>query len=266
MSCVLDLMLIIEKHCMKKIIIFWLILFSNSLLADMSFRSPSDEINHAFVWITGTISKSDAEILEAYTNSRLKRFGKLPSYSVMLNSTGGSVAAAMEIGKILRKTESLAQVEERAVCLSACPYILAGATSRGVYGIVGVHRLYEPEAQQLSPAEQKKKYKLLAANIYTYLDEVNISRQLYDDAIYINPEDIKILTKRELQVYGLSENDPYQSEYDASKTAKKNNISRKEQAAREAKAKIACPLPATTEKDVFMPYVKCKERILSGAD
>jgi hypothetical protein len=86
-----------------------------------------------------------------------------------LNTTGGSIKAAMQIGRMLRRTNSMAVVYHDANCLSSSVYILSGAIYRAVDGTVGIHRPYEIEARLISAAEQKKVYRELEIEIKGYL-------------------------------------------------------------------------------------------------
>ncbi len=61
---------------------------------------------------------------------------------VALHSPGGIVSEALSIGKQVREAELSAAVLAGAVCMSSCPYILAGGQERVVSlsGIVGLHQ------------------------------------------------------------------------------------------------------------------------------
>lgn len=62
--------------------------------------------------------------------------------SAELDSRGGSVNAAMSIGRILRNEGAGASVNQGSVCLSSCVLILAGGVTRSFLGKVGIHRPY----------------------------------------------------------------------------------------------------------------------------
>jgi ATP-dependent protease ClpP protease subunit len=49
---------------------------------------------------------------------------------IKLDSPGGSVAAAMEIGRLMRKYRMAAAVMPNSICVSACVLIYAGAVAR----------------------------------------------------------------------------------------------------------------------------------------
>ena len=199
------------------------LLIINAANADISFKEINKKAYE--LEITGEIKPSDASVLIKHYDMVLAESRRPPSYMVHFNSPGGNVAASLKIGRILRKSEALAQVLKDAVCLSSCVYAFAGATDRGVYGLIGIHRPYEPDDQQLTPAQQKAKYDKLGRNIVAYLKEMNIPTRLYEDSLFISPERVKYLDDAEQLSYGLSANDPYAEEANAVKKAQKLGIS-----------------------------------------
>ena len=116
------------------------------------------------VVVKSNISDQDyAEIIDA-ANSMQAVNGDNWRVHAVLRSRGGSVSAALNIGRFLRRKEADGFVAKE-VCFSSCVYILAGATQRHVVGPVGIHRAYEPEDQKISAAAQKTKYAILAKQI-----------------------------------------------------------------------------------------------------
>jgi len=216
------------------------------------------------VLVEDEVTKDDAESLSAQAGLMEKKYGK---YLILanLNSNGGSVTAALQIGRILRRAKSsLATVGVDAVCLSSCVYILAGATNRAVDGKVGIHRPYEPDGKETSQTAQKEQYRKLGVAIKTYLAEVNIPLKLFEDQLYISPENTKILSDRELQAYGLNQNDPFAEEADAAKEAKDLGITRAMLASRKAKANQQCPWNGSREKEEMIRLLECRVTAVRG--
>jgi ATP-dependent protease ClpP protease subunit len=102
-----------------------------------------------------------------------------------INSRGGSVAAAMAIGRMLRKEH--AWLEVKGDCISACVLILAGAVDRhfGKSGVVGIHRPYLALTAQQNPTPDqiKRDYGAMLQDIRSYLREMNVSEQLANDIV-----------------------------------------------------------------------------------
>jgi hypothetical protein len=98
------------------------------------------------IQINGEITDDTVTGLES-TVSRVRNTAESSQYtftflSVELNSPGGSVDAAMKIGRILRKEGPIVDVKKDALCLSACVLTLAGGATRGLDGTIGIHRPY----------------------------------------------------------------------------------------------------------------------------
>lgn len=140
---------------------------------------------------------------------------------IFLDSPGGKVVAAMELGRIWRRLGVAAVVGRpdssdggqflAARCLSACVYALIGAKKRVVpHGsIVGVHRMffYEGEAGPLSDDSARRRHydnggmKALLAH---YTSRMGVSPALISEAERISSDDIHILTRAEIARYHLA--------------------------------------------------------------
>ena len=169
--------------------------------------------------LSGEIKKSDVVELTKL----------LPKYkSIWLNSPGGDVSAAMDIGRLLRRFDSVAFVDYNQVCVSACVLVLAGSTFRMIKGKVGIHRPYLPQDNATTVEEQKVIYDSIRKVIINYFEIMNINPTLYDDMFRISPRSVKFLSKEELDFYGLSGTDPYFEEAASVLEARKLRISKEE--------------------------------------
>lgn len=220
--------------------------------------------------LAGQITKSDFERvseLERVVNSIHESTKKRIAVLVSLNSIGGDVHSAMGIGRILRRLDAAVNMGKGDRCISACVFVLAGATHRFIDGIVGIHRPYDPKSVETSSSAQKNLYKSLGNEVRAYLEEMNMSSKLYEDMLYISPERVKILTQSEMAQYGLNQNDPYQEEADAAAYAKRLGISRQEFARREALQNKVCSYAGCDTNAAKMPkaceaYFNCRERVI----
>ena len=123
-----------------------------------------------------------------------------------INSPGGSVDAAMAIGRMLRKERAWILIPDRSVCASACVLVLAGAVDRHIAGAkVAIHRPYfETTPQKIMPSDKvRDTYQTMMAGIRAYLREMNVSERLANDMLAIEPENARLLTDAELKGYGL---------------------------------------------------------------
>ena len=150
--------------------------------------------------MTGAIAEGDAERLTDWLTGR-----EMPN-TVQLHSTGGSVQDALAIGKTLRGGEANTEITEGAVCLSACPYILASGTERHVHkdGFVGVHQHYFGENIALPAFLAVEDIQRGQGQVMTYLDAMGIDPLLMQHALVTPPEEIYVLLPEELETYKLA--------------------------------------------------------------
>lgn len=187
--------------------------------------------------ISGTIKPSDyAALVAQVATAKSQTTAGTIQVQAFLDTNGGDVETAMRIGRLLRKEAAEAWVPQVATCVSACVLILAGAANRIVSGKVGIHRPFNPEAEDTTAAKQRDRYRKLGVAIKEYLEEMNVPSRLYDEMLYIDPANVRILTAGELAAYGLNKADPYWDEASAVRYARRLGISRAELLDRENRA------------------------------
>jgi hypothetical protein len=152
------------------------------------------------VALTGEIAQGDAARLTDWL------IGRDTPGRVQLNSTGGSVSDALDIGRMLRDAGAATEVTQDAICLSACPYILAAGTDRTVHrdAAVGVHQHYFGENTALPAFLAVEDIQRGQAEVMGYLDDMGIDPLLMRPALATPPGDIYILLPEELDRYRLA--------------------------------------------------------------
>lgn len=193
----------------------------------------TEEITHSDLLTFQKVDSVLLQLKELYPDNSI-------NFIVGLNSKGGDVGSAIEIGRLMRKHNATVIIAEPWNCFSSCVYLLAGATQRLVYGNVGIHRAYKLNDLSTKPADQKSFQKKIENLIKDYLNEMNISTTLYDDANRVPPEKNKILTHEELALYGLNEDDPYYHDAQISKFASRLGITSSEYIERLARKNSIC--------------------------
>lgn len=199
--------------------------------------------------ISGNITKGDIEkfdliVPEAHKNA--VKFGllllgsKYGIFGIRLDSPGGDVAAAMAIGYRIREVGAIVRVERGASCASSCVLLLAAGQRRNVFGKVGIHRPYSVVDNALTAQGQKDAYKNVARLINEYLENMNISQDLYERMLRIPPESIHWLSNSEMQAYGLNEDDPYVHEASNAGLAKMFGLSKQQYLGALAESKRSC--------------------------
>jgi hypothetical protein len=128
-----------------------------------------------------------------------------PPARVTLNSVGGSVDDALAIGRAIRAAGLATLVPADRLCLSACPYMLAGGVTRsvGAGAAVGVHQHYHGENTYLPAFLAVEDIQRGQADVMTYLAEMGVDPMLLVPALATPPAEIYVLVPDELARYGL---------------------------------------------------------------
>ena len=188
-----------------------------------------------------------------------------------INSRGGSVAAAMAIGRMFRRDN--AWIGVNGVCFSACVFILAGAVDRqiGKSDQVGIHRPYlrsTPE-KPLEADQIKQAYSRMLQDMRDYLREMNVSQRLADDMLATEPENNHILTETELRAYRLTGVDPAEQQRraiqkEAADVQEANGLGldRREYTQRKTLGETLCTYSISGAIADYVEYSDCKMRIL----
>lgn len=162
------------------------------------------------------------------------------SLPILIDSGGGRVAAALEIGRLLRQAKAHVVVSATrfadcapgskdcrpkqgvwsgrpfsfaARCSSACPYLIAGATRRSIppFADIGVHRMAQvdqsghevPVVNPLSKSSMQTEFKLYG-QVRDYLHELGLPDPLVALSYTADHNHIRILTPEELKTTELA--------------------------------------------------------------
>lgn len=209
-----------------------------------------DEVREVFT----KYRRQENEILNGRTCPEQGLKDKLLDFSAYgqrfsIDSAGGSVLAAMKIGRLLRQERMSVMVD--GACFSACVFVLAGAVDRVVFppGKVGIHRPYLVSVASDARHEIESALRLMR----DYLREMDVSAQLADDMIAVEPEDNRILSASELAAYRLVGVDPAEKQQRAIdqevrdlEAAKALGLDRREYNRRKSRAKLLCSGPESS--------------------
>ncbi len=212
--------------------------FFVSAVADVSY-TPETQDKIATISVTGEIRRDDLKHFIEFSLAAL-RDSTVDFFRVELDSAGGDVQTALVMGRMLRVAKAQAAVLQNRKCFSSCVFLLAGATGRYVAGSIGIHRPYAPHDVNTTAAAQKQWYDRLEKEVKAFLTEVNISQDLYDHMIRVPPESMTLLARNDLQRYGLSEDDPFETAATDASLARSLGISTQELIRRKARAAAEC--------------------------
>jgi hypothetical protein len=157
----------------------------------------------------GTINSHTPEGVHYLIDHRDSYPRKISGSVVSLDSLGGDLTAAMEIGKIAHDQKLRVMVGPSAKCVSACVFVLAAGTQRKIRGVVGIHRPYFATlGDATSPELVWRNYGELLKRAKDYLVSMSASPRLLDEMLRIEPNDVRFLSRAELDGFGLGEGPP----------------------------------------------------------
>ena len=128
-------------------------------------------------------------------------------FHVDVDSQGGEIFAALEIGRIMRAERALISVGRGASCISACVFLLMGAIERHISGDarVGIHRpsLRAPQAEGPGQGNEDKVVDALSEQLVLYAQQMNVPRKIIDAMMLVPPDRVELLSASELATYGI---------------------------------------------------------------
>lgn len=150
--------------------------------------------------LEGTIAPDDA----ARIIDLLGEADPVPA-RLVLQSPGGSVADALELGRYIRANDIATEMRAGEVCYSACPYVLAAGTIRTIAenASVGVHQHYFGQSTILPASFAVEDIQRGQGEVMIYLDEMGIDPLVMQHALTTPPDEIYVLLPEELERYNF---------------------------------------------------------------
>ena len=163
---------------------------SAKLREAMTFELMSD----GKLYAVGTITPGIAKVFAAEVEKR-------GSYikTIVLQSPGGSVRDALDMGRLIRKHKFATEVEANKYCASSCPLVFAGGVERraGPKAALGVHQV-SALGQGLSNDDGMNSAQQISAICQKYLREMGIDLGVWvhametprDELYYFKPDEL----------------------------------------------------------------------------
>ncbi|MCX7302840.1 MAG: hypothetical protein NTV73_00665 [Hyphomicrobiales bacterium] len=125
--------------------------------------------------------------------------------TISLNSPGGALDDAMEMGRLIRERGIATLVADGALCASSCPLVLAGGLNRAVgpRAAIGVHQFYAATKAGAAPAQAMADAQMTTARISRHLAEMGIDPAIWLHALDTPPQALYYFSPRELARYRL---------------------------------------------------------------
>lgn len=194
-----------------------------------SVRSPaksSSVRDFGYMEIAGDIRQTAVARLAAAFPQARRTAGSFthsgePVIRVFVNSRGGEVLAAIQMGQLIRSKAAEVWVDKNAECSSACIFILAGGVSRtAIPGAkLGIHRPFfrAEEFAGLSHEQSQERYSTLASGVKNYLAEMGVADTFYDAMIQIPSRKMEYVTEAFAESTRLLGDDPAYQEWQRAK-------------------------------------------------
>lgn len=143
----------------------------------------------------GQIAGGDAERFDAYLSSL-----DAPLGGVAINSPGGIVDEALQIGTLIRDQGLDTHILPNMACLSSCPYVLAGGVERRVSlaGAVGLHQHYYETPGYMPVFLAVEDIQRGQGRTMSYLIKMGIDPGVMVHSLATSPDDIYVLVESEL--------------------------------------------------------------------
>ena len=144
---------------------------------------------------------------------------KIPPNSVIfLNSPGGNVYAALELGRLIRANHFFTEVMKRgeaettfgqrrfksipAICLSACTLSYIGGVFRwlNAKSVYGVHRFFGSDSFGPDAAQ------VVSSAVVQYIREMGVSPDLFEEMTKAGKDEVNVLSAARLEAMGVSNN------------------------------------------------------------
>jgi hypothetical protein len=138
---------------------------------------------------------------------------------VLFNSPGGNPSKAIEMGRMIR-TLGLATIQFRgAECASACALAFMGGVLRAADpGSIGVHKSSFSDDSGLSVKDAVSYVQHQTAETITYLTEMGVDPALLELSLRYEPDDMRYLSKSEMEKYRVTNFDTATGEIAAKST------------------------------------------------
>jgi hypothetical protein len=149
----------------------------------------------AAVVVAGGMLPGDAERFVAY----LESLPEAPKW-VALDSPGGIVDEGLAIGREIRAREMNAAVLPGTICLSSCPYALAGGVERRVSreGAVGLHQHFYDTPGYIPVFFAVEDIQAGQGEVMTHFIEMGVDPGVMVHGLMTPPEEIYVLVEEEL--------------------------------------------------------------------
>ena len=131
-----------------------------------------------------------------------------------LDSAGGQVEDAIRAGDAIGANGWTIWVREGSVCHSACVFVLGAGDNRMISGKVGVHRIIRMSSTATTRSELNEELRGVYDRVKDYLSRNGVAVAVADLMMTVPNRRLRLLSKDELQEYGLDGTNAAQDDLD----------------------------------------------------
>jgi hypothetical protein len=145
---------------------------------------------------TGMIAPGSAAAFAAEVNARGEYIK-----TIVLNSPGGSVGDALEMGRLIRAKGFATEVDKHKICVSSCPLVFVGGAKRvaGADAIIGVHQVFAPDPAEAARHDTMSEAQRVSARCQRYLADMGVDLKMWVHAMETPKEKLFIFSANELR-------------------------------------------------------------------
>ena len=121
--------------------------------------------------------------------------------TIVLNSPGGSVSDALEMGRLIRTKNLATEVEKDKICVSSCPLVFVGGAKRsaGANAIIGVHQVFAPDTADAARHDTMSEAQRVSARCQRYLGDMGVDLKMWVHAMETPKDRLFIFSATELR-------------------------------------------------------------------
>lgn len=178
-----------------------------------------DNCSTQHILLKGQITESSAFLFKALLEALARRNSR--PVHVNLDSPGGLISAAMEIGDLIAENNMAVGVGKEPICYSACAFVFAAGRRRVAWpSSIGIHRPSNTEisTEDLNYGEYLDRFNEFNPVMKAYFSRYGVSPALVDAMNNVPSSEIRILGHNELQEFGLGVKNIAFEEYDRART------------------------------------------------
>lgn len=131
-----------------------------------------------------------------------------------IDSAGGQVEDAIKAGDAIGASHWSIWVREDSVCHSACVFVLGAGDNRLISGKVGIHRIIRMSSTATTRSELNEELRGVYSRVENYLERNGVAVAVADLMMTVPNRKLRLLSKAELQAYGLDGTNAAQDDLD----------------------------------------------------